>query len=75
MRLLDSENCGSTACVALVTIENKERVIYVANVGDTRAVFVTATGAERISYDHRSCDPGEIDRIKYGTVIFLKLIK
>ena len=62
--MLDSENAGSTACVAYITLENKERVVYVANVGDTRAVLVTASGVERISYEHKANDPAEVDRIK-----------
>ena len=64
--MLDSTNIGTTACVALFTIENKERVCYVANVGDTRAVLVTATGAERLSYEHRATDAAEADRVRYS---------
>ena len=64
VKLLDSENSGTTACVAFLTIETKERVFYVANVGDTRAVLVTATGVERLSYDHRANDAAEMDRVK-----------
>ncbi len=63
--MLDSENMGSTACAAFLTIENKERVLYVANVGDTRAVLVTATGVERLSYDHRPGDSAEAERVRY----------
>ena len=63
-KLLDSENAGTTACVAFITIENKERVLYIANVGDTRAVLYTISGFERLSYDHRPSDAGEIERIK-----------
>lgn len=66
-RLLDAENTGSTACVAFITIENKERVLYVANVGDTRAILVNADGYQRLSYEHKAIDPNELIRIQYGS--------
>ncbi len=65
--MLDSENTGTTACVVLLTVENKERVCYVANVGDTRAVLITSSGFQRLSYDHRPADSGEIVRVQYDT--------
>ena len=64
VRLLDAENTGTTACVSFITIENKERVCYIANVGDTRAVLVTATGAQRLSYEHKAADTNEIARVQ-----------
>ena len=57
--------------MAFITIENKERVFYVANVGDTRAVLVTATGVERLSYDHRAIDSTEVDRIRYVVLVII----
>lgn len=63
--MLDSGNVGTTACVAFITIECRQRVLYVANVGDTRAVLVDTENATRISYDHRTEDEAEIERIKY----------
>jgi serine/threonine protein phosphatase PrpC len=39
LRLLDSDGCGSTACVTIVRKEGNTNVLYVANVGDTRAVL------------------------------------
>lgn len=50
--------------MALVTIESRQRVLYVANVGDTRAVLVSSESVERLSYDHRPNDNEEADRIK-----------
>ena len=39
--------------------------MYIANLGDTRAVLVSgASKVERLSYDHRATDKAEIDRVK-----------
>jgi len=32
-------NQGATATIGLITLEGAEKVIYIANVGDTRAVL------------------------------------
>ena len=37
--MMDSDHCGSTACVAVVRKENDQNILYVANTGDTRAVL------------------------------------
>lgn len=64
-RLLDAENTGSTACIAFITIENKERILYIANVGDTRAILINAGGVQRLSYEHKAIDSNEVLRIQY----------
>jgi len=61
---LDSGNIGTTACVGFITIECRRRVLYIANVGDTRAVLVDSECTTRLSYDHRVEDDEEADRIK-----------
>ena len=40
------------------------KVLYIANLGDTRAVMSKNGLAERMSYDHRATDPAEIERIR-----------
>lgn len=55
MRLIDADGCGSTACVAIVRREGVYNVLYVANIGDTRAVLSKSGQAERMSVDDK-CD-------------------
>ena len=54
------DQCGSTACTAVVRKEGGERVLYVANVGDSRAVLSSDGKAVRMSYDHNCEDESEI---------------
>lgn len=56
MRLIDADNTGSTACVVVVRLEMGNKVVYIANLGDTRAVMSKNGVAERMSYDHRATD-------------------
>ena len=62
--MLDSDHCGSTACVSIVRKEGNHNVLYVANAGDTRAVISKNGQAERLSKDHKASDPQEVDRIR-----------
>ena len=62
--MLDSNHCGTTACVATVRREINHNVLYVANTGDTRAVLSKNGQAERLSIDHKATNQQEIDRIK-----------
>ena len=64
-------NVGSTGCVVYITVENGKRILYVANVGDTRAVLVKQTQTKRLSYDDRASDKNEYNRIiNSGGVVF-----
>lgn len=55
--MLDSDQCGATACVGIVRREGNHNVVYVANAGDTRAVLSKNGTAERLSKDHKASDP------------------
>eukprot|EP01101_Sappina_pedata_P005784 TRINITY_DN2732_c0_g2_i1.p1 TRINITY_DN2732_c0_g2~~TRINITY_DN2732_c0_g2_i1.p1 ORF type:complete len:342 (-),score=130.97 TRINITY_DN2732_c0_g2_i1:227-1114(-) len=56
------EDCGSTACVAILTADAKK--LIVANAGDTRCVVSYGGKAVAISEDHKPANPGEKKRIK-----------
>ena len=57
---MDSDNTGSTACMAIVRQEFAHRILYIANVGDTRAVLSKNGVAERMSQDHKATDISEV---------------
>eukprot|EP01133_Synstelium_polycarpum_P015598 gene15598-18532_t len=55
---------GTTTISALIRYnENNERMLYVANAGDARAVISCNNVAERLSYDHKGSDADETKRI------------
>lgn len=47
------------------------KILYTANVGDTRAVISKSGTAERMSYDHKASDKQEVDRVKNGGGIIM----
>lgn len=57
---VESYDSGSTATVALSVFDK----LYIANVGDSRAVLDSEGIAQRISKDHKPDDPDELERIK-----------
>ena len=71
LRLLDAEGCGSTATVCIIRNEFGHRILYTANVGDSRAVLSKNGVAERLSIDHRPTEFSEVERVKReGGIIF-----
>ena len=62
---------GATACIIYITIENNKKILYSANVGDTRSVLIKKNEYKRLSYDHRASDPNEYSRImNEGGIVF-----
>ena len=55
---------GTTATVCLIRNENRQRVLYTANVGDSAAVLVSATSIEQLTYDHKASDKAEMMRVQ-----------
>lgn len=76
-RVLDGEikslnvpNTGSTATIIYIEKREGKKVLYCANVGDTRCILINRKGIMRLSYDDRVEDPKEQERIiKQGGVI------
>jgi protein phosphatase PTC1 len=74
----ESEYMGSTAVLVLICKEkdhisplSTRRVIYCANVGDSRCVLISNFSVRRLSYDHKASDTSEIERVNNsGGMIF-----
>ena len=64
LRLTGAQTTGTTATVCLIRKERGQRLLYVANVGDSRAVLVSASSVTRLSVDHKVSDPSEMERIR-----------
>ena len=59
-------NMGSTACIIYITKEKGKKIIYSANIGDTRSLLISSNDYKRLSYDHRATDNEEFKRIIQG---------
>ncbi|WFD36452.1 protein-serine/threonine phosphatase [Malassezia cuniculi] len=64
---ISSTRSGCTAVVALLREESDadglHKMLYVANVGDARAVLRHGESAIRLTYDHKGSDPLETERV------------
>jgi len=69
---VNSSEMGATACVGIISFEAGKRILYIANVGDTRAVLGQVAGYKRVSYDHKASDQNEQARVKKdgGNIFF-----
>jgi len=64
LAMLGAWSSGCTATVALAHRNASGALtLYVANVGDSRAILVNGSTVRRVSYDHRASDPREKERI------------
>ena len=62
---------GSTACIIYITKEKEKKILYCANVGDTRCTLIKELESKRLSYDDRASDENEYNRIiKQGGIVF-----
>ncbi len=68
---LDSElnqtkalSIGSTATVIYIFRENGKKYLYSANLGDSRSLLISKQRFLRLSYDHKSSDHLEAERMK-----------
>jgi len=61
-----SKSCGSTACICIQYIDNRDRnILWVLNAGDTRAIKCNRSSiAEQLSQDHKPNSPEEKRRIE-----------
>mmetsp|Transcript_89 Transcript_89/g.311 ORF Transcript_89/g.311 Transcript_89/m.311 type:complete len:310 (-) Transcript_89:79-1008(-) len=55
---------GTTTVSAYLRTEGDKRMLYVANVGDARAVLARNGKGLRLTYDHKASDAGETKRIQ-----------
>ena len=71
LKELNYYQVGSTACIIYITKEKGQRVLYSANVGDTRSILISKNDVKRLSYDHRADDKNEYKRIvSDGGIVF-----
>lgn len=71
LKELNYYQVGATACIIYITKEKRQRVLYSANVGDTRSVLISKNDVKRLSYDHRADDKNEYKRIvNDGGIVF-----
>jgi len=64
---------GTTACLAYVQNESDKKLLHIANVGDSRAVYYAPSkGAERVSVDHTGKHPEEAERVKASGGVIIR---
>jgi serine/threonine protein phosphatase PrpC len=70
IKILNVPGVGSTATIVYIERVNGKKILYCANVGDSRCVLVNRKGIMRLSYDDRVDDPKEKNRIiRQGGII------
>lgn len=64
LKFVGAQEIGATCCFTLIRKEQNARRLYVANLGDTRAVLNLDGKAMRLTVDHKATDPDEQMRVK-----------
>ena len=65
LKLVGASDSGACVCISFITQEPPNKVCYMANVGDTRAVLCRNNEAIRLSYDHKASNEQEATRVKF----------
>ena len=63
IKKLNCPSVGSTATIVYIEKKDNKRILYCANIGDSRCVLVNKNKVIRLTYDHRVADPNERNRI------------
>lgn len=66
------ETSGSTANLVFICLEKPEKIVYSANVGDSRTILIRKECALRLSYDHKASDKEEQKRVKKEGGLIIK---
>ena len=71
IRELNVPDCGSTATIVYIEKIKGKKILYCANIGDTRSILISNNQVRRLSYDDRASDPQEYSRIiNSGGIVF-----
>ena len=68
-KITNCDEIGSTATLCFITKNKTNRILYVANIGDSHAYIISNHKATRLTQEHKCDDQGEINRLKDENVI------
>ena len=64
LRMTGAMDVGATCLLLLSRLEQGSRILYFANIGDTRATICSGGKGVRITTDHKATEPTEINRVR-----------
>lgn len=64
LKLVGATETGTTCCLVFVKNNGNNKLVHVANLGDTRAVLSSDGVAKRVTIDHKTSNTSEQERIK-----------
>lgn len=64
LKLVGASETGTTCCLVFVRNNGGNKLVHVANLGDTRAVVSVDGVAKRVTIDHKTTNVSEQERIK-----------